>query len=154
MDEEYKKALAAALRLINHHDRTEAELRSKLASKEVSEAVIDAVIARLTDEGFINDRRYAEYYITCYTGKRSSKRIEKELICKGIDRSIIEEYIDGCDDREAVKKALDKQLKKRGITSEDQLLWNDREKICAALARQGFDYDDIHFILDIICKKR
>ena len=61
MDEEYKQALSAALRLVSHHDRTECELRKKLSDRGFQEEVIESVVCRLIDDNFINDRRYTEY---------------------------------------------------------------------------------------------
>ena len=143
MNEEYKQALAAALRLINHHDRTELEVRNKLSDKNFPGEIIDAVTEQLISESFINDRRYAEYYITCYSGKRSKRRIMMDLANKGISQDIISEYIDECDNNAAVMKAYRKQLIKRGISEGDDIDRKDIEKIAASLYRQGFSTDDI-----------
>lgn len=143
MNEEYKQALAAALRLINHHDRTELEVRNKLSDKNFPGEIIDAVTEQLISESFINDRRYAEYYITCYSGKRSKRRIMMDLANKGISQDIISEYIDECDNNAAVMKAYRKQLIKRGISEDDDIDRKDIEKIAASLYRQGFSTDDI-----------
>ena len=143
MNEEYKQALAVALSLINHHDRTESELEKKLSDKLFSQEVIEAVISQLVSENFINDRRYTEYYITCYSGKRSKRRIMMDLSNKGISEDIISEYIEECDNNAAVMKAYRKQLTKRGLSEEDDIDRKDIEKIAAALYRQGFTADDI-----------
>ena len=143
MNEEYKQALAAALRLISHHDRTELEVRNKLSDKNFPGEIIDAVTEQLISESFINDRRYAEYYITCYSGKRSKRRIMMDLANKGISQDIISEYIDECDNNAAVMKAYRKQLIKRGISEDDDIDRKDIEKIAASLYRQGFSTDDI-----------
>lgn len=143
MNEEYKQALAAALRLISHYDRTELEVRNKLSDKNFPSEIIDAVTEQLISESFINDRRYAEYYITCYSGKRSKRRIMMDLANKGISQDIISEYIDECDNNAAVMKAYRKQLIKRGISEDDDIDRKDIEKIAASLYRQGFSTDDI-----------
>lgn len=143
MDEEYMQALAAALRLINHHDRTESELKNKLADKNFASEIINAVAEKLISENFINDRRYAEYYITCYSGRRSKRRIMMDLSNKGVSDDIISEYIDECDNNAAVLKAYRKQLLKRGLSQEDDIGIEDMKKIAAALYRQGFTSDDI-----------
>jgi len=143
MEEEYKKALSHALNLFSHNDRTEDEIRSRLKLKGYSDDIIEQVIDKLTAEGFVNDRRYAEYYVTCYGGKRSRKRIEKELLQKGISQDIISEYLTGADDNEALVNALRKQLRRRNIEYGNDIPGPDREKIIAALKRQGFGYADI-----------
>ena len=141
--EVYKKALAKALRFISHRDRTEYELRQKLSSAEFSEEVIDAVVCRLIDENFINDRRYTEYYVTCYASKRSKKRIRMDLAGKGISDEVISECMNGYDDNEAVMNAYKKQLIRRGLSENDNMSRADVEKIAAALYRQGFAAKDI-----------
>ena len=143
MDEEYKQALSAALRLVSHHDRTECELRKKLSDRGFQEEVIESVVCRLIDDNFINDRRYTEYYVTFYSSKRSKKRIRMELTGKGISEEVISEYIDECDSNAAVMKAYKKQLARRGLSEEDDIGRTDMEKIAAALYRQGFTADDI-----------
>lgn len=151
MDDEYSKTLAAALKLINYCDRTKAELHRKLIDKEMREDVIEDVIEKLESEGFINDSRYAEYYIICYSDKRSKRRIARELSEKGISDVIIEECIDECNDVEALRNALDKQLRKRGLSVKDNISVKEREKIAAALYRQGFEGKDILLLIGEMC---
>lgn len=144
MEEEYNNALTSALRMLNYCDRTELEIRKKLADKNIDASVIEQVIEKLVSDGFINDRRYAEYYVTCYSGKRSRRRIVNELSAKGISDIIIEEYADSCDNTQAIKNALSKQLRRRGITDIGEASFDELRKIAAALYRQGYDREDIN----------
>lgn len=149
MDEnntEYKRALSIALRFISHSDRTEYEVRRRLEKEELDENFIEDVISKLLNERFLNDARYAEYYITCYRDRRSKKRIISDLKGKGIDESIIMNSFDSIvsEEPKAVYKALEKQLMKRGIEDADSMTYEDKSKIYAALFRQGFDADEIN----------
>lgn len=141
--QEYKKALDKALRLLLNSDRTVHELRSRLEREGYTEAITQSVVDYLIQECYLDDKRYAEYYVVCYKEKRSRKRIHKDLTDKGVDNSIIELFIDECDDKLALEKALNKQLSKHCIESVSDVPWNIRQKISAALYRQGFRSDDI-----------
>ena len=51
-----------ALRLLTGRDYTSTGLRSKLASRNMSEEDVEATILRLQGEGWMDDRRYAERF--------------------------------------------------------------------------------------------
>lgn len=109
----------------------------------ISEDVTNRVFSRLEEKGYIDDERFASFWVN---GRKNSKPISRrklfsELLQKGVATEIIEtaltEYSD--DDQEsAIKKLI---LKKRKIYGDDQ-------KLLAYLARQGFRYDDIKKALE------
>lgn len=150
MDEECKKAYLTAQRYILHCDRTEYEVRARLKRDDYSDEIIDTIVEQLKNEHFINDRRYAEYYVVCYKDKRSRKRIESDLRSKGID----EEHIDASfeqieeDKPRAAYNALCKQLSKRHINNVSEMTYEEKAKITAALRRQGYVSDEIRNAFD------
>src|SRR3954471_16050357 len=52
-------ALEVAYRQLGRRDRTAAELRWYLRRRELDEAAIDAAIAVLIEQGYLDDARYA-----------------------------------------------------------------------------------------------
>ena len=64
-DSEYKRALNKALVLIGHNDRTAYEVKARLIQNGFSEDTAVQVTEFLINERYINDRRYAEYYVVC-----------------------------------------------------------------------------------------
>ena len=66
----------------------------------------------------------------------SRKKLEMELIKKGISREILDEVLDGRDDEDEVKKMIAKKRNKY-----------DDEKLIAYLCRQGFSYDLVKYSL-------
>ena len=90
------------------------------------------IIQRLTLKGYIDDRKFAEFYVENRFVKKgiSRKRLKMELVKKGISKEIIEEVLDGRSDEEEARKMI---MKKRGKY--------DDEKMTAYLCRQGFSYD-------------
>ena len=66
-----------------------------------------------------------------------------DLSGKGINEDIIAQVIECCDDSEALKMALYKQLRKRNLSEESGISGGEQQKIAAALFRQGFAGSDI-----------
>lgn len=107
------------------------------SSGDVSE-LSDSIIQRLLDKGYIDDYKFAEYYVENRFVKKgiSKKRLKMELIKKGVAREIIDEVIDGRDDEEEIRKMIAKKRAKY-----------DDEKLMGYLMRQGFSYDLVRRIL-------
>lgn len=105
--------------------------------KGVSVALTERVFDRLQTKGYIDDEKFAAYWIENRNlRKGSSKRkLSAELGVKGVDRSIIERYLGETDrdDMTELQKIIDKKRPR----------YNDEQKFMSYLARQGFSYDDI-----------
>ena len=90
--EDYNKGFAVALRYIANRMKTEEEVRQKLKAG-FCEQLTEQIIARLKENGYIDDSNY----VTCYIRDRirfnpmGRLRIKKELLSKGIAKSLIEE---------------------------------------------------------------
>lgn len=99
-------------------------------SAEEHKVIIDHLIAK----GYLNDEKFAEYYVENRFVKKgiSKKRLKMELMKKGIDSKIIENVLesDVRNDEEEIKKIIAKKRNKY-----------DDEKLIAYLVRQGFSYD-------------
>ena len=135
---DYKQALSKALVFINYKDRTCHEVREKLSKEEYPRDTIDEVVEFLCNDGFLNDRRYAEYYVVCYENRRSKYRIKTELRSKGISDDIISEVLINSDESQAYEKALSKQLSKYGLNNIEEADYQTKSKIYASLYRQGY----------------
>lgn len=142
-DTEYKQALNKALVILKYNDRTCREIKDRLLKNGFSDDVVNKVIIYLEEQHFLDDRRYAEYYVTCYSSRRSLGRIRRELAGKGIEEYIIDEVLDGADDSDALEKALGKQLLKRKLSNISEADYAVRNKISEALYRQGYSVDKI-----------
>ena len=90
------------------------------------------IISRLVDKGYLDDRRFAEYYVENRFVKKgiSKKRLKMELMKKGVSNEIIAEVLDGRNDEEEILKMIAKKRAKY-----------DDEKLTAYLCRQGFPYE-------------
>ena len=99
--------------------------------RENLQELSDNIIFRLISKGYIDDRKFAEYYVENRFVKKgiSKKRLRMELMKKGVLSDIIDEVLNGRNDEEEIKKMI---IKKRAKY--------DDEKLIAYLCRQGFSY--------------
>ncbi len=106
---------------------------SEKESSSFGDDTIQEVISRLVEKGYLDDQKFAEYYVENRFVKKgiSSKRLRMELIKKGVDKSIIDDVLDSTtrNDEEEIQKII---AKKRARYDDDKLI--------QYLVRQGFDY--------------
>jgi len=90
-----EQAYLHALRLLTARDYTEARLREKFRLKNYDDADIETVLCRLTSEGWVDDRRFAERFAesalasTRYFGPR----LRQEMRRRGIPQDIVSEVL-------------------------------------------------------------
>ena len=136
----------AARRILDHRFNSERELRTKLAAKRFDKSAIDATVARLTDENWLDDARFAASFVRSRVRKRIGKqRVRQELIAAGVSREAadraVRENLEEDAEREGLEAAFRKQsrvLKRR--LGEDFLASSEgRKKMTAYLLKQGYD---------------
>lgn len=102
VDRELEKKLAPlvakATRLINHRDRSEAELRRRLteALEEGEEPrLVDTVVSRCLDNGMLDDERFAHEWVRQrqHNQKKSVSVLRRELRDKGVASPVIEDAL-------------------------------------------------------------
>ena len=135
---EYERLLGAAIRFVSFRPRSKKELRDfciKTLKRHHTTAplVIDQVIERMTELGYVNDDKFAEWWISQRTAFRpKGKRvIEAELLAKGIRNPEID-----IDERTLAQKALER---KKGVS--------DKQKLANFLYRRGFTVSVVDDIL-------
>lgn len=82
------RAKSRCLNLLKSRDYTKAELIRKLQQSAYPEEIIGQAIAYVEEYGYINDEKYVMDYLSCYAERKSFKRIELDLMKKGIDKCI------------------------------------------------------------------
>lgn len=92
--EEFDKEKTKVFKYIMYKKRTENEIRTKF-SKSTDEDLLEDIIEYLKEAGYINDYVYIERQVNEYIALKnmSIKEIKYKLYSKGIDKKIIEEYI-------------------------------------------------------------
>ncbi len=137
--EEFDTQKTKVLKYILYKKRTENEIRTKF-SKEIDEELLNDIIDYLKEAKYIDDYEYIEKMVRQYMilKNMSVKEIEYKLYSKGIDKKIIEQYIDK--NREALneyEKKSAKNIVNKKISSKD------KEEIKLYLLRKGYKSDNI-----------
>jgi regulatory protein len=89
-----------AIKALGRHMRTEAELRRLMRMRvepgERGHAVTDATIARLKENGYIDDAAYAEIYarLRQQNEKLGQRRVSQSLTQKGVSRQIVTDAVE------------------------------------------------------------
>lgn len=103
----------------------------------VSQAVADRVHARLVEKGYVDDEKFARYWIENRNQTKGSslRKLVNELRVKGVGQAVIEQALEQTEraDEDEIKKIIAKKAKK----------YPDQQKLIQYLARQGFSYDAI-----------
>src|SRR5258705_5381064 len=94
-DEIRARAFQRAVKLLAAKPRSIAELRERLAERCSSESVIETVIARLREYGYLDDERYALGYASSKVRQApiGRRRLEQSLARKKVDRTVADEAL-------------------------------------------------------------
>ncbi len=121
-----------------------AELRRALERKFPA-TDLAAVIARLRELGYLDDRKFAENYARSLARNRSygPYRIRRELKNKLVDHRVIdgaiEKAFESVSERTLLEQAVDKKIR----TLRKPLTRPRLASLCQSLIRRGFRADDI-----------
>lgn len=144
-----KRAKLRAMNLLTKREYTEKQLRDKLKAGDYPPKVIEEALAYVAGFHYTDDLRYACDYITGHENMRSRRRIEQDLLGKGIDRDTLErawarwEELGGSQDEVSMIRAL---LEKRGYDAEKAEI-GERRKTYAFLIRRGFSGETVRKVL-------
>jgi regulatory protein len=148
-DELYEYAVGALARRM----RSVAELKRMMRARieepesEYGDTLVELVIRRLKDRGYLNDSQYAAYYSSM---RRDNQRLGRlrvvtELKSRGVHGSVIDKAVEAAYDGVSEEKlARDYLRKKRLSKPKDQ---KETARIFRQLARAGFGTKTIFIIL-------
>ena len=140
-----KRAKLRAMNLLKNKEYTVKQLRDKLQEGGYPECVIKEALDYVAGFHYTDDLRYAVAFITCHENTRSRRRMEQDLIGRGIDRDTLEqawsewEEQGGRQDEQAMIWEL---LEKRGFDPEKADM-KERQRQGAFLMRRGFSGEQI-----------
>lgn len=140
-----KRARLRCMNLIKSRDYTREQLRLKLKQGGYPKQVIEDALDYAASGRYIDDLRYAENFIICSHERKSRRRIENDLLQKGIDAETIakawlqwEHEGNTQDEAEQIEALLAKKHFDAETADRKEL-----QKMYAFLARKGFDGDKI-----------
>ena len=140
----FKRAKERCLYLLKARDRTEQEIRKRLAEGCYPEEAIEHTVAFLKEYRFVDDENYGRNYIRVHGGRKSRRQLEFELQNKGLDREKIGLLLEEgeVDEKEPIRR----YLKKKGYVKEATTP-KERARLAASLARKGFSFDEIYQVM-------
>jgi regulatory protein len=150
-DDDLERCHISALRILGYRWNSEAELRRKLASKRFDKEVIETTIARLRDEKWLDDDRFAEAFVRTKASKRMGRgRIKGALRAAGVDSESAERAIranlDPEKEMEGLKVLCAKRMRMLVRRHGEEFLGTNegRNKLTAWLLNQGYDAALVH----------
>lgn len=157
-DEVRQRTFNRAIKLLTIKPRSVAELRERLLQgKNTNRAVVDAVIARLQEYGYLNDERFAFSYASLKVKRRplGRRRLERDLKFKKVPKGVAEEVLElvytETPEDQLIDAAIEKRIRLRGKPKTRE----DAKKLFDHLLRQGFEFelvsDKVRALFDPSC---
>jgi len=140
----YERTFDRALNLLSYKPRSLAEMRARLMEKDwAEEAVVEQVIARLEELGYLNDEQFAANFANSrLTAKPLGRtRLRQDLRRKKLPSETIENALDEAYDQqseeELIQRAISKRIRLKGAPTTRE----ETKKLFDYLIRRGFSYD-------------
>jgi regulatory protein len=132
-----------AAKLLAAKARSVAELRERLLERCSDKAVVELVIARLREYGYLDDERYAVSYASSKVRQSplGRRRLEQSLAMKKVDRSVADEALNlvfaETPEEVLIDRAIEKRVRLRGRPKTRA----EAKSLFDYLLRQGFPFE-------------
>src|SRR5687768_2066349 len=143
-DDVRRRTFERAVRLLAAKSRSVAELRERLLEKKgATEAVVETVIARLREYGYLDDERFAFSYASLKVKQRpvGRRRLERDLKFKKVDAEVANEALElvyaETPEEQLIDQAIAKRLRLRGRPKNRA----EAKSLFDHLLRQGFEFE-------------
>ncbi len=135
-----RRAEKRALHLLEKRDYTAAGLQRKLTEGGYPEEIAKAAVEVMKSYRYLDDTRYADQYIRCYTGRKTRRSICAKLAEKGIAKDVIESAYASFDEEgnEADEESMAVELLKKRHYDGRFLEKKEMDRHIAFLMRRGF----------------
>ena len=139
-----RKTFEQAVKLLAARPRSVAELRERLLRrKNTDEEVVETVIARLREYGYLDDERFAFSYASHKVKQKpvGRRRLERDLKFKKIDNAVANEALEmvfaETPEEQLIDQAIAKRLRIRGKPKNRA----EAKSLFDHLLRQGFEFE-------------
>lgn len=144
LDKARERTFQRAVKLLAAKPRSVAELRERLLEKQWTNAeIVEAVILRLREYGYLNDERFAFGYASFRVRQKpvGRTRLARDLALKKVARETADEAIklvfEETPEVELIDRAIEKRLRLRGHPHSRA----ETKSLFDHLLRLGFSYD-------------
>jgi regulatory protein len=139
-----RKIFERAVKLLAARPRSVAELRERLMrGKETNQEVVEDVIARLREYGYLDDERFAFSYASYKVKQRpiGRRRLERDLKFKKVESAVANEALElvytETPEEQLIDRAIAKRLRIRGRPGNRA----EAKSLFDHLVRQGFAFE-------------
>ncbi len=139
-----KRAKLRAMNLLQKRAYTEKQLTDKLKEGGYPEEIVELAIQYVKSFRYIDDLQYTMDYLSCYAERKSIKKIEMELMQKGISREIWKQALVAWEENggEQDELSMIKELLQKKHYSND-LDMKEKRKIYGFLVRKGYSPEKV-----------
>jgi regulatory protein len=143
-DELRRRTFERAIKLLSTKPRSVAELRERLLQgKGINAEVVETVISRLQEYGYLNDERFAFSYASYKVKQRpvGRRRLERDLKLKKVESGVANEALElvyaDTSEEQLIDQAIEKRLRIRGRPKNRK----EARSLFDHLLRQGFQFE-------------
>jgi regulatory protein len=135
-----KEIFIKICRFCAYRERCESEVREKLHSWEVTQELQEKILAKLKDENFLNEQRFARIYTL---GKHRNNKWGRQKIRMGLkEKKLKSEWIETAMqelNEEEYLNTLDTLVEKKLRKVKAQNVFELRKKIATSLMQKGYE---------------
>jgi len=131
------------------------ELRERLLEgRGATPQIVEIVIERLREYGYLDDARYAQSYASLRVQQRpiGRQRLQRDLWLKKIDKQTAESALDQVFEQTPEEDLIDKAIAKRIRLRGKPKTREDAKKLFDHLLRQGFPFELVGDKVRAICQ--
>jgi len=139
-----RKTFERAVKLLAAKPRSVAELRERLLrGKNTNEEIVETVIARLREYGYLNDERFAFGYASYKVRQKpvGRRRLAQDLKFKKVESTVANEALEmvfaETPEEQLIDQAIAKRLRIRGKPKNRA----EAKSLFDHLLRQGFEFE-------------
>ena len=149
--ENIAKAKQSVLRLLAYRDRTESEIKKRLALNGYTENIIKEVAEYFIGLGFLDDKKFSNDWVKARTASKpmGKNRLVAELRAKGVEAEAAVEAVSNLDFEAEYELAYNLTAKKIEKTGRKDISY--KNSLTSFLARRGFSWDVINRVLKDLC---
>ncbi len=139
------RAKRRAMHLLEKQDRSRKNLEEKLRECGYPPLAVEEAVAYVESYHYIDDERYARNYVRYHQEGKSKRRIQQDLMQKGIDRDLIASVLE--EDYATSEEGMIRELLQKKHYDPDTADAKERAKMYRFLMGRGFSTGDISHVL-------
>ncbi len=146
-------ARAIAYRYLGYSARSQSQLAKRLERDEFPPEIVEAIVAELTAEGYLDDEAFAAAWVTDRADRKKygKTRLAQELTQRGVAKETVQEALAEVDEESEIARALGaarpKWKAERYAALDSAGRQSEQRRIAAFLQRRGFGWNVIKQVM-------